>query len=193
MGGMQQSMMMRPNSSGATLRVYTSGTGATETAPAGATNVVIGVWGGGSSGTRGTTIMCNDSAGRGGNTGAYSQTSVAISAGQTLIYTVGAGGASSNTINRNGGANSTCSSGTKTITTMTAGGGPTTNTAATASGGTALNTSGGQGELGGNSGLPGTPITGIQSEVAGQGGTGSPGGFGSGSAGSTGKVAFYYT
>lgn len=180
-------------------RIYSSGSG-TDTAPAGATNVVIAVWGGGASGegvSRYTT-----SGGYGGGAGGYSQSTYAIAGGQTLNYTVGGGGASAGIV-INPGSASSVTSGTKAITTMTANGAGST-VGGTASGGNQLNTKGGNGgagetTVGGSGGPGGTPVTGWNSSSAGAGGAGAdgntdtPGANMPGTAGSGGKVIFYYT
>ena len=95
------------------LRIYTSGTNATETAPAGAKNVVIEVWGGGESGAHSSKV----NGGGGGGGGGYSKSSYSITGGNTLNYSVGTGGTGGNGVS---GTSSTVASGTKTITTMTA-------------------------------------------------------------------------
>lgn len=163
---------------------YTSGSG-TVVAPAGATNVIIAAWGGGAGGRPGyyTTEPLD---GAGGGSGGYSQTSVAIAAAQTLNYSVGAGGAPNAA-----GGNSSVTSGTKTITTMSPNGAPNT-AGGTASGGTTTNTTG---NAAGVEPVAGAGIVGWNSNSAGAGGNG---GFGIGAqqvgdAGSAGKVIFYFT
>lgn len=108
------------------LRLYTSGSSATETAPAGATNVEIRAVGRGGAGGTGKLIVPTQGGGGGG--GGYCQSSYAISGGQTLTYTINVSG-------------STVSSGTKSITTMDAGNGT--------GGGAATNYGGGSGGSGG--------------------------------------------
>lgn len=153
-----------------------SGSG-TETVPAGATNVVIEVWGGGGKGG------LNSGAGAGG----YCRTSIACSSGQTLNYSVGAGSTTSGVA----GAASTVTSGTLSVTSMTGNGGnpgsgATGGTGGTASGGTAANTTGtaGQSSGGGATGGPGT--AGVNAGPAGAGGDQTLNG-------SNGLIAFYYT
>lgn len=109
------------------LRIYTSGVSATETAPAGATNVEIRAVGRGGAGGAGKPTP-GATQGGGGGGGGYSQSSYAIAGGDTLTYTVNISG-------------STVSSGTKSITTMSAGVG--------GNGGTATNSTGGLGGTGG--------------------------------------------
>jgi hypothetical protein len=176
-------------------RTYTSGTGATETAPAGATNVIIAVWGGGGGGAGGWFSDVDESGG-GGGAGGYSETSVAISGGQTLTYTVGAFGGGGIPDGGPGvaGGNSSVSSGTKSITTMTAVGGGgglqlSGGTGGTASGGTTTNTTGGSGDIGSG----GAPVVGWNSNAAGDGGLGGFGFSSSGVDGATGQIIFYYT
>lgn len=170
-------------------RTYTSGTSVTETAPTGAVNVAIIIWGGGEGGLNGYEDPPPEPGpqpGNGGDGGGACKTSVAITAGQTLIFTVGAAGAS----NGGDGGTTTCSSGTKTITTMTANGGTTSGGAA--SGGTVSNTTGNSnvpGELEGGVALS---VDGLSFGGGGNGGFGTGGGF-AGDAGETGAVTFYYT
>lgn len=166
-------------------RTYVTGSG-TETAPAGASNVIIAVWGGGASGNVGVRFATED--GLGGGAGGYAQSTYTISGGQTIAYAVGAGAAPSG----NNGVNSTASSGTKAITTMTGGGGGGTGTGGTASGGTTQNTTGGAGGIG----VGGAPVTGWNGNSAGAGGAGGAGGGASntpGFPGDAGAVIFYYT
>lgn len=178
------------------LRTYTSGTAVTETAPTGASNVLIAVWGGGGGGGGGY----DDSEfgypvnGCGGGGGAYCESSYSISGGQTLTYTVGFGG-NGGLFGGSSGTLSSVSSGTRAITTMTAnpGQGGTrvqVGLGGTASGGTTTNTSGNDGSIDGT-GADG--ILGFNSVSAGAGGDA---GFGQGDAGLPGEVGtviFYYT
>ena len=174
-------------------RTYTTGTAATETAPTGATNVIIAVWGGGGGGAGGW-FSDSDEAGGGGGAGGYSQSSYSITGGQTLIYTVGSfgiGGSYGNAGLSNG-ANSSVSSGTKSITTMIGNGGIRGilidgGAGGSASGGTTTNTSGGSGGIPD----PGTNVIGFNSNVGGGGGNGGFGG--AGGDGAAGKIIFYYT
>lgn len=184
MGAMQQMLLMKGGSDLPLKRIYTDGTAAIETAPAGAANVIIAVWGGGAGGRPGY-FDSEPQYGDGGGAGGYSQTSVSITSGQTLTYTVGAGGAANSA-----GGNSSCSSGSKSITTMTANGAPS-NSGGTASGGTTTNTTGATG--GTPDGAAGT--VGWNSNSAGAGGAGGYGigGMQTGQAGGTGTVIFYYT
>jgi len=177
-------------------RTYTSGTSVTETAPVGATNVIIAVWGGGGGG-QGGIGGAEPEPGQGGGAGGYSQSTYGISGNQTLVYTVGAGGSGGGFVAGGAsGGNSTVSSGTKSITTMSGGGGGgggdiEEGVGGVASGGTTTNTTGGSA-----SGLSqgGTPVTGFDSNTGGAGGDGGPAVNGSvGSSGEAGKVIFYYT
>ena len=178
------------------LRTYTVGTAATETIPANATTVVLEVWGGGGGGGSGTPAP---DFGAGAGAAGYSRTTTAISGGQTLIYTVGAGGTTSTT--GNDGAASSISSGTKTITTMTANGGLSRPTIATpgpggtASGGVNANFSGAAGAAAGVGDTTAAQL-GVNANLTGANGTGGASGFalaGVGSAGTVGMVGFYYT
>jgi len=147
---------------------YTSGTGATETVPVGASFVVIQMVSGGASGGHGT------SAG-GGGSGAFnaiggnwngSSSTIAVSGGQTMTYTVGQGGAATGSGAGNPGTATTLSGtvtgGTVTMscTAGTAGGvstggsGGAASYTGTAGGGSgnAANVSGGSGNLGSGAG-----------------------------------------
>lgn len=176
---------------------YTSPTtNATETIPAGATTVVIECWGAGSSGAPHTGTGCSIATGAGGASGGYSRTSISVSghSGQTILYTVGTGGAPS----ASAGGLSNVHSGTFTVTTMTdnGGGAPTTGlsgvggTGGTASGGSAVNTNGNSGGNWGD-GHAGAAIVGLSSAAYGAGGHGGTGG--GGTAGGNGGIKFEYT
>lgn len=127
------------------LRIYTTGTSATDTTPDKAQNVAVECWGSGGGGGGGVTVHV----GGGGGAGGFCKSTYATSANKTLTYTVGAlalgGGAQTG-----GGAGnpSSVSSGTLSITTMTGNGGNP------GSGGTA-----------GGSGSPGTGGTGVGGNV----------------------------
>ena len=177
------------------VHTYATGSGATETAPTGASNVKIEVWGAsGASGEGGNTSPGGGAAG-----GGYSVTNTSISGGQTLTYTVGVGGVGGAITPSNPGTASSCSSGTKTITTMTANGGSGytgnatsgSSTGGTASGGTTSNTSGGSvantniGGLAGDGRAYSNPGGGPNGATI---GTGNPG-----ITGSNGQVQFTYT
>ena len=137
---------------------YTTGVAQTEPAPAGTSKVAITADGGGGSG--GVTGSRTAVGGGGGGGGEARSTNITMTAGQTLIYTVGAGGAttSGGYSNGNPGGASTVSSGTLTITTMTANGGGAGLAAGgggaggTATGGNSANPSGSAGQAGGASG-----------------------------------------
>lgn len=176
-----------------TLVTHTSAGSGTETIPTGAVNCVIEVWGGTGNGGSGTGSGCAAHGGGGGGGGGYSRTSLAVTGGSTFAYTVGAAL-----------GNSSVSSGTQTVSTLTGNGGATGTSGGlgtggaggSASGGTAANTTGNAGGTGG-AGNPGgagaLPISGINT-------TGTAGGHGGSTAantdqtnGSAGVVAFYYT
>lgn len=179
---------------GTVIRTYTTGTGATEIVPTGATNVVIECWGapgGGSGGSSGSNT------GTGGASGGYSRSSYACSGGQTILYTAGVGGTGGSSGGGNGGPGSAShvNSGTLAITTLNGGGGGGGNnavgdTGGTASGGNVANTPGNS-----NAALtrPGAAA------VAGVNAAGSDGGQGgsitgtAGSAGGPGVICFKYT
>jgi hypothetical protein len=178
---------------------YTTGTGATETVPAGAQNVVIEAWGAGGDGGTGNGAGCSSQNGGGGGGGGYSRTSIAVNSGQTITYTVG------QPVNGAAGGDTTVSSGTLAITTMTAHGGAVANnyngsgTAAggTASGGTAANTTGNVGQdpsVGSSGGAARAGIEAADASGAGKGGNGGNNGAQLGHTnGANGLVNFFYT
>lgn len=177
-------------------RQYDTGSGV-ETAPAGATAVTIAVWGAGGSG--GGVDRWDTEGADGGAAGAYCSSSYPIAPGQTINYVVGAG--ASNTA----GGTSSVTSGTKTITTMTAnGGGASTTVSSTATGGTIENVAGAGGSehsdvSGGNGGTATWRTIGGINQGHGKGGFGRtgtanpPGVTLPGLAGGNGCVVFYYT
>lgn len=185
-----------------TVRATGSGT---ETVPMGATAVMIAVWGGGGAG--GSVGRWDTTGARGGDGGAFCQTSMPCSGGQTLNYSVGVAGTYSGNTAYAGG-NSTVSSGTLSITTMQANGGQTGNgsaTYATATGGNYENTSGNIGTtsggiVGGNGGPAISRTIGGVNYAAGGGGFGADGNdvtpgplFTPGDYGESGLIVFYYT
>lgn len=176
---------------------YTTVGSFTETAPTGATNVVIEVWGGGAQGMGVSKVATKG--GAGGAAGGYSKSSYAISGGQTLNLTVGAGGDGGGTTTPVAGGASSCSSGSKSITTMTANGGTGSSTGGVggaASGGNQANGTGNAGSTAYDDvgGAPGDPNDGGQ-YLAGQGGWGADasGVIMVGQGGGRGMVRFYYT
>jgi hypothetical protein len=188
---------------GSVTHTYTSGSGATETVPANASTVVIEVFGAGGGGGGGAS-GCGGSGGGGGGSGGYSRSSYACSGGKTLIYTAPSTGASGGTVNSGGntGASSSVSSGTLSITTMTAaggtGGGSGSATGAgggggAASGGNVVNTTGNAGTAhsGGSGGAGGVAVVGVNGSGT-SGGRGGAGGAG-GATGGSGTVVFTYT
>lgn len=174
---------------GQVTNIYTSGSSATETVPAGATQCVLTIWGGGASGGFST----GGGLGGGGGGGGKSTKTVSVSDGQTFTYSVGAAvaGRSSLGDGTNGNASSVTSAAPSV--SMTANGGAkgtgaagsdgTAGAGGTASGGT-TNTSGSAGS--GISGGAGGGGDGI-----GNGGTGVASG--TSGAGSVGTVQFVYT
>ena len=176
---------------------HNSGSG-TQVAPTGCSNVVIEVWGGGASG-RGVTRFAT-AGGDGGGAGGYARSSYSISGGQTLSYSVGAGG--TGPFNGFGaGGNSSVSSGTKSITTLTGNGGPN-KSGGTGTGGNQANATGGAGSTGQTNGIPGqggAPVNGIDGNGAGAGGAGAvgntvtPGANTSGDPGYPGRVRFHFS
>jgi len=184
------------------LRVYSTLGSGTETIPVGAKTLVIEVWGGGGGAGIGTKIAASSA---GGGAGGYSRSSYNVIgySGQTINYTVGAGGTGITD-----GLASNVSSNSYTLTTMQGYGGKHSPNSATAStygaGGNGGSATGGNqanynGMLGddaqGAGGLGGVGTTGTVS------GDGSP--YGGGADGSTypspatsgynGAVVFYYT
>jgi hypothetical protein len=169
--------------------VRTSGTGATETVPSGAVSVRIRAYGGGGGG--GTNI--NYSGGGGG--GGFVEATYSCSGGQTLTYTVGGQVAAGN-----GGAASTVTSGTLSITSISAGGGgagsgsnfaPGIGGAGGAASGGSTNT---DGEAGGDDYSLGGGVGGACLGTGGGAADSIPGGGGSSfSPGQRGQIEFYYT
>jgi hypothetical protein len=172
-----------------TTSTRTSGSG-TETVPSGAVSVRIRAYGGGGSG--GSTALSYNGGGGGGG---FVESTYSCSGGQTLSYSVGAGGVY--TPNPAAGGNSTVTSGTLSITSIDARGG-------SAGGSGSFYAPGGLGgqAFGGSTNTDGDP--GQDSDngsgggaCLGTGGGGSdaaPGGGGSGgSPGARGEIQFYYT
>jgi hypothetical protein len=165
-------LLAQKNQTGTLTRIYTTATTAFETIPAGYTNCLIE--GGGASaggGTKFTGGSGTTGGGGGGGSGAYFRTTISVAGqgGNTMQYTVGAAGA----FDFNGG-NSSVSSGTFSISTLTAGGGVAGGGATTVNnpgpGGAGGVASGGTINTPGNPGNSGLPNTG--------GGTGGAGGAG---------------
>jgi len=101
----------------ATMDVKTSGSSTAWTIPAGVTKVRITVVGGGGSGA-----VDGSGGGGGAGGGAAIKVLTGLTPGNTLTYTVGAGGTTSSTTGGTGGT-SQVASGTQTITTISATGG----------------------------------------------------------------------
>ena len=181
-------------------RTYTTGTGATETVPAGATTCVITVWGGGGAGGARASAQ-----GGGGGGGGYVVKTVTVSGGQTFTYTVGplrtgptSAGGSLN------GNQSTVVNGTGPAVNLAAGGGGSGGTTTAGNAGTATggdtNTPGVAGTItpanGGASGGGAAGGTGDGGDGATPGGGGAGGniaGFGKGGNGARGQVSFAYS
>jgi hypothetical protein len=186
------------------LRIYTTGTSATETIPDRAFNVTIEAWGGGSGGAGGTGVGCAANTGTGGAAGGYSRTAMSTNGqvGHTFVYTVGAGGAGANPSPSTAGGTTTVSPGTVTgFSTMTANGGAAETNAGgaaggTASGGTQANTTGANGpaahDATGAAGTNGT-VSGDGSPYGAGGAGGALGAGHAGATGQTGAVVFSYT
>ena len=166
-----------------------SATSGTETVPDGATQVVIELWGLGGPGGYGTGTQKPDIYyGPGGQAGGYCRSSYPCSGGQTLNYALSAAYATDSTV----------TSGTLSITTMTAVGGGEGGVTGygTASGGNQANVTGAMGAPGGTSASDGAGGAGTVGVYEGEEGAGGAGGYGSSSAGAAGQpsfVSFYYT
>lgn len=177
-------------------RTFSSGSSAVETAPAGATNVVIELWGGGGGGGKGTGIGCGADYGPQGSTGGYVRSSYSTSGGSTVTYTIGSGGKGRDTTASTPGGASSVVSGSLSITTMSAGGGAQeAGAGGTATGGNVVNSSGFQGSFSSVSG-PNPAQAGVNGNTTGTLGRGGAAGFGAsgnGATGSNGAVVFYYT
>lgn len=97
-----------------TINTYNAGTGATETIPSGANQVVIEEWGGGGGGGKGAAGSFLD--GGGGGSGAYVKKTYPLNSGlwgKTFTYTVGASGTGSVGVGQAGtGGASTVTNGT---------------------------------------------------------------------------------
>lgn len=184
---------------------YTSGTGATETVPTGATSVTITVDGGGGAGGYNSSTL-----GGGGGGGARSVRTIAVTGGNTFTYTVGSSVAGRSTAGTGSTGNASSVSGTVSggSVSMTANGGAGGTTSAGGAGGTATggttNTSGSAGTSGGTTGAGGNGAGGgtggdwtidINGSPPGGGGGGS--GLDAGSVtsgtGARGQISFAYT
>lgn len=167
-------------SSISTMDVKTSGTSATWTIPAGVTKVRVTVVGGGGNGG---ALSGSSFGGGGAGGGAAIKVLTGLTSGNTLIYTVGAGGGGT-------GATSSVSSGTQTITTISATGGANGTTGQTSS---SLGGIGSNGDLNlpGGPGMPAYLDFSASTGIGGQGGSsifGVSGPFGaSGSSGGNGR------
>src|SRR6185369_7180977 len=179
---------------------YTSGTGSTETVPAGATSCVITVHGGGGGGG-----MKLSATGGGGGGGSRVIKTVAVSGGQTFTYTVGTNAAGAPTQGSSGtaGRASTVTSASPAINLNAGGGGPGTFTPTGGAGGTATggdtNTSGvaglatGQGGASASGAAGGTGDGGSGVIPGGGGAGGIANGSGAGGVGVRGLITFANT
>lgn len=187
-----------------TTRTYsTAVNGATETIPTGATNCVAELWGGTGGGASANVIGPGNPGGGGGSSG-YSRTALAVTAGNTLTYTIGAPGTGNQGVGNQPGGNgaaSSISSGTQTITTMTAPGGAGGGASGLGGAGGSVGTGGTQANSAGNTG--GTPsgnTGGVGAAgVTGVNGSGQSGGNGAnlggvnGMPGNPGRAVFKYS
>ena len=188
-------------------------TSGTYTVPCNVTSITVEVWGGGGGGGQGDSQGGTRSGGGGGGGGGYSSTTIAVSPGQTFVYTIGAGGIGSTTgnggnggttdfaglISANGGTGGTgANNGTSgnggaggigSINNGTAGGnGLSGNPAISGAGGTAGGVGGG---VGGASVLSNS--NGNNGAIPGGGGSGGAGNNGDGGNGGSGQVTITYT
>lgn len=175
---------------------YTSGTGATETVPTGAKQVVITADGGGGAGG-----FSNSSVGGGGGGGARSVKTLAVTGGNTFVYTVAAAAVGRTT--QGSGTNGNDSQVTGSALGMIARGGLGGAATSGGSGGNAsggdTNTSGSAGSSGGNGGAGASGAAGGTAPGDGA----APGGGGGGSgptfsnvisgSGARGQISFAYT
>ena len=180
---------------------YSSGTGATETVPAGATNVVITLWGGGGGGARDVVAFQAS----GAASGAYVQKTLPTTGGTTFIFTVGFLGAGRLSLSGDGNPGGTSSISSLGLSAGGGGGGLLVGTGAiggTASGGdtningnnslgfdaTGMGAPNGGGNVGGsglgtsNGSIPGGGGAAHYSNTGGGGGNGAPG-----------EISFAYT
>lgn len=203
---------------GTAIRTYSTVGSFVETVPAGFTNVLIEVWGGSGGGGAGAGTPPSppiQAGGGGAASGAYvrSTYSVAGLGGQTINLTVGSLGAGGSGPPNDGtaGGNSTVSSGSFSLTTMTATGGAQGLHAANsvtpgaagiggaATGGNVINTSGNSGSPGthagafGNGGTGGGGIPGINNGGAPGGSGGDPSDLNLGNSGGVGVIVFQYS
>jgi hypothetical protein len=179
---------------GTVINTYTTGTGATETVPSGATAVVIELWGGGGGGSRDNA----GGIGTGGGSGAYCKKTQSVSGG-TFTYTVGTAGVGKVTTDGNGTSAGTAS--TITSPALTANGGNpglvsgASPVASTATGGD-VNTSGNvpatNSVLGKGAPNGGADVTGAVGSTPGGGGSGNQG-IGNGFNGAAGQIRFTYS
>lgn len=198
------------------LHTYTTTGSFTETVPFGFNNVLIEVWGaaGGSGAGNGQNPGPNLSGGGGGGSGAYCRSSYTVSGlgGETLLFSVATGGVGSLQGNGTAGSASGVTSGTMTITAISAGGGqggihapnPSFGGAGgaggTGTGGNIVNTPGAIGGPGfsnasGGTAAGGTGGAGIPGINNGgnAGGVGSIGPFSTGLPGGAGLICFQYS
>jgi len=196
MSGILAASLVNSSASPGTFDYGTAGAGML-TIPSGYTTCTLQVWGGGGGGGRGGAF---GAFGGGGGAGGYSKSSLTVTGagGQTILYTVGAGGIA------NGGAGglSNAYAGTFTMTAMTGNGGNggrpgVDGTGGTATGGTVTNATGNSGATGaGGAGYSGDG--GLTAGAGGEGGDGAELGppyipATNGAAGSNGRVRFVFS
>ena len=174
--------------------LYTSGTGATETVPTGASSVTITVDGGGAAGGRSNTTP------GGGGGGARVLKTIAVTGGDTFLYSVGVAvvGRTTNGTGLNGNDSGVSGTVLGGSINLFAGGGGGGTTVAAGAGGSAsggdTNTNGGaaSGSTGGNGAGGGAGgIAEVDGSPPGGGGGSSIGGTSGG--GARGQIQFYYT
>lgn len=164
-----------------TTHTYTTPGAGVETIPVGASYMSIEAFGAPGAGDQGDGTGCGAMYGAAGASGGYSYSAlipVSAANGQTIDYVVGTLG----NANQGSGTLSKVSSGTFTLTTMTANGGagavdPTGGAGGTASGGNTTNTTGNAGQNRHLSGNGGAGISGVNANghAGGSGGLGATG------------------
>lgn len=194
--GIQQ-MLLGAGGFQPTLVIHNAAGSGTEIIPAGASQVTMEVWGPTNPGGLGFGSGCTAQGGGGSGASGYSESFYVCSGLQTISWFVGGGGS---------GNPSTVSSGTLSITTMTAnsgviggnavlGSGGSGGPGGIATGGNLVNTTGASGNSGDSSGggAGGNPTPGVNASLGSIGGNGGRNGAQGGrTLGSDGGIAFFY-
>jgi hypothetical protein len=207
--GSQQQIILAEGAGLNVTRIYTTGVSQNETIPSNCSVVYLECWGGGGAGGGAGSVAAS---GGGGGSGGLCFSSYPLTSanwGQTIKYTVGAGGtAVAGNNDGNVGSLSTQFSGTFTITAMSAfqgSGGKSQANGSTGGAGAGTSTGGNLANLGGNSGTnggfcvigqPGASVPGklfSDNQASGLYGAGSTGhSTGAGTNGTAGACVFYY-